>query len=389
MNALDFLILAFVLLAALNGFRRGAGLQLTTYAGLLLGLLVGALLAPQLAQLASTSFSQAAVALTALLAFALLGDAAGWVIGLKVWTLARRSPLGVVDSVAGSVVAVVAVLLFTWFVGFNLANGPFPGVSNEVRGSAIVRGLDRTLPRPPALFAEVRQFLNRFGFPEVFADIPPAPAGPVQGPTKGQVAEVARRVENSMARIVGQACGAIQEGSGFFVAPNYVITNAHVVAGVRSPQVQRQNGGTQAATTVLFNPRIDVAVLRVSSTGKPLSLDPQDVARGTKGAVLGYPGGGPLRAGQAAVRRDLNAIGRDIYGRSVVQRDVYELQAIVRPGNSGGAFMLLDGQVGGLVFAASTTDPKVGYALTSKQVLPLVTAAEKRTQPVSTQDCAR
>lgn len=390
MNLLDAIIIVLVILAAWNGFRRGAALQISTYLGLLGGLLVGALLAPKAANLASSPLAQAGLALVVMLGLAALGDALGWAIGTRVWVAARRTVLGTVDSVAGTGVAVVAVLVAVWFLGWNLANGPFPSLSSEVRGSAIVRGLDHVFPRPPSLFAEVRQLLNRFGFPEVFEGLPPAPAGPVQGPTKGQAAAIAKKVEGSMVRIVGQACNAIQEGSGFVIAPNYVITNAHVVAGVRSPRVQPQNGTSEDGTTVLFNPRMDVAILRVDvQPGPALSLDGSDVGRGTKGAVLGYPGGGPLTVGTAAVRRDLDASGRDIYGRSVVQRDVYELQATVRPGDSGGPFVLSDGDVAGVVFAASTTDSSIGYALTTPQIIPLVREAQGKTRPVSTDDCTR
>ena len=390
MNLLDVLIIALVVLAALNGYRRGAALQLTTYAGLLAGLLIGAVLAPGFAAIATSPFATAAIALFVLLAFAGIGDAIGWILGVRVWAAARESGLGALDSAAGSGVAVIAVLLAVWFIGYNLANGPFPPLASEIRGSAVVRRLDSTLPRPPAVLAEVRQLLNRFGFPEVFADVPPAPAGPVQGPTRSQAAAVAQKAEASTVRIVGQACDAIQEGSGFVVAPNYVVTNAHVVAGVAAPQVQRQNGGSQSATTVLFDSRVDLAVLRVGTApGPPLTLESGDVGRGASGAVLGYPGGGSLTFVQAAVRRDLSAVGRDIYGRSVVERDVYELQAIVRPGNSGGPFVLLDGRVAGVVFAASTTDSNVGYALTSAEIMGLVHEAEGRSQAVSTDGCAR
>src|SRR5439155_25103139 len=142
------------------------------------------------------------------------------------WAIAKRSALRTVDSIAGSVVAVVAVLLTVWFIGLNLANGPFPEVSRQIGGSAIVRTLDQTMPRPPSLLASVRQFLNRFGFPEIFADLPPAPAGPVKAPTGTEAAAAFRAAKDSTVEIVGKACGAIHEGSGFVVAPHYVVTNA-------------------------------------------------------------------------------------------------------------------------------------------------------------------
>jgi S1-C subfamily serine protease len=391
-NLLDLAVVALLVLAVFNGYRRGAALQLATYAGLILGLFVGALVAPQLAGLADSPLGQAAVALIVLFAAAGLGDALGWFVGLHIWSLARQSVIGTVDAVAGSVVAFVAVLLATWFIGLNLANGPFPGLSNEIRGSAIVRGLDDVLPRPPSLLGEVRQFLNRFGFPEVFADLPPAPAGPVQGPSDKEVRAIAALADQSTLRIEGEACGAIQEGSGFVAADRYVITNAHVVAGVKQGlEVQEQNGPSHTdVVVVLFDPRLDIAVLYVNDLSLPvLRLDDQTEDRGTDGAFLGYPGGGPLRFGAAAVRRELPAVGRDIYGRDIVTRDVYELQAEVRPGNSGGPFVMPNGQVAGVVFAASTTDDQVGYAIASSEVSPKLQDAEGKTTPVSTSGCAR
>ncbi len=388
MNVLDLAIVLLVTLSAVNGYRRGAALQLTAYAGLLLGLVAGALLAPVFAGLVKSRLAQAGVALTVLLVMAGIGDALGWLVGSRFWVIAKRSALRTVDSIAGSVVAVVAVLLTVWFVGLNLANGPVPEVSRVIRGSAIVRTLDQTMPRPPSLLASVRQFLNRFGFPEIFADLPPAPAGPVKPPTGKQAAAAFRAAKDSTVEIVGKACGAIHEGSGFVVGIHYVVTNAHVVAGMAAPQVQKQNSGSQRGVTVLFDAKLDIAVIRVATApGPTLHLDPKEEDRGTGGAVLGYPGGGPLTPERAAVRRSLHAVGRDIYGESIVQRDVYELQTIVRPGNSGGPFVLVDGVVAGVVVAASTTDSHIGYSITSPQVIPLVQKAAGRTRSVSTGAC--
>ena len=390
MNLLDLAILFLLATAGLNGYRRGAALQLSAYAGLLLGLLVGALVAPPISRLVSSPLMQAALALIILLSMATIGDAVGWLVGRKVWVLARQSKLKAIDAAGGSVVAVVAVLLATWFVAFNLVNGPWPSLSREIRQSAIVQTLDDALPRPPSVLAEMRTFLNRFGFPEVFAGFPPAPAGPVDVPTNAQVRAAAGKADESTVKIEGAACGAILEGSGFVAAPNYIVTNAHVVAGMKSPQIESMDGGSQPALVVAFDPKLDIAVLYVNHTpAPPLTLDPVDEGRGAEGVVLGYPGGGPFQYGAAAVRRELSAIGRDIYGRSVVDRKVYEMQALVRPGNSGGPFVLLDGEVAGVVFAASTTDDEIGYAIASPQVIPILSKAEGKSQAVSTDGCAR
>lgn len=390
MNALDVVILVLVALSVYTGFRRGAALQLVTYAGLIVGLVAGALLAPRMARLADDPLAQAAVALLTLLILAAVGDAVGYVIGRRLWAAARRSRLDPVDAGAGSVVAGAAALLAVWFLAFNLVQGPFPTLSRQIRSSVIVTGIDRVLPRPPSVLGEVRTFLDRFGFPEVFAGLPPPPAGPVEAPTRAEAAEAFDAADQSTVKIVGQACGRISEGSGFVAAGGVVVTNAHVVSGVSGPTVQLQGGDSFDAATVLFDPALDVAILRPTQpVAEPLHLDATPVDRGAGGAVLGFPGGGGLVGGSAAVRRTIPAQGRDIYGQSFVRRDVYELQASVRPGNSGGPFVTTDGDVAGVVFAASTTDPGVGYALTAEEVLPRVREARTARTPVGTGPCIR
>ncbi len=388
MNALDWVILALVLLSIVTGFRRGAALQLLTYAGLIIGLVVGALVAPRVAGLASDPLAQAAAALLTLLLLAAAGDALGWLVGRRVWVAARRSRLDPLDSGAGSLIAGAAALVAVWFLAFNLVQGPFPALSRQIRGSTIVRGIDTVLPRPPSLLAQVRGFFDRFGFPEVFAGLPPAPAGPVRGPTEDEARLAFEAADQSTVRIVGQGCGRIQEGSGFVVDGGLVVTNAHVVAGTTVLAVQHRDLGSVGASVVLFDPDLDLALLRPTSVaGAALSVDPDILDRGATGAVLGYPGGGDLLGSAGAVRRTLFAVGRDIYGQEVVRRRVYELQAIVRPGNSGGPFVTTDGDVGGVVFAASTTEDDVGYALTGADVEPEIERARGRTARVSTGPC--
>jgi S1-C subfamily serine protease len=160
-----------------------------------------------------------------------------------------------------------------------------------------------------------------------------------------------------------------------------------VVAGIGQPLVEV---GTTIKSTevVLFDPGFDLAVLRVSGlSAPPLTLDPGTVGRGAQAAVLGYPGGGPFTVDAAGVMALFEAQGRDIYGEGLNLRNVYEIDALVRPGNSGGPLVLPDGKVAGVVFSRSTTDQNVGYALASPAVLTRVDEAAKVTNPVGTGPC--
>lgn len=388
MNGLDLLLLTLVTLAGVSGYRRGFTLQAFGFGGLLAGLVAGALLAPFAAGLVESTWSKAVVAALVFLSLAGIGNGVGWYLGAHARTRAKATRLGQADSVAGSTVAIVASLLAIWFLALNLVNGPFPGVAEQIRGSAVVRTLDAALPEPPSLLAQARQLFNRFGFPDVFTGIPPLPAEPVPPPSQGEARAAAEAAGASTVQVIGPACDRIQEGSAFVVADGYVVTNAHVVAGMDDPQVRSPGLGSSDARTVLFDPDVDLAVLFVDGpTGPALTLATGSLERGAGGAVLGYPAGGPLDANRAAVRRTIQAVGRDIYGRGRVDRLVLELQTEVRPGNSGGPFVLADGRVAGVVFAASSSDEEISYAIAAAEVEEAVGDALLGDGEVSTGPC--
>ena len=167
-----------------------------------------------------------------------------------------------------------------------------------------------------------------------------------------------------------------------------VATNAHVVAGIKKPYIQDANG-THTASVIWFNPNLDFAVLRASNLAGPvLPIKTAVATPGTAAAVLGYPGGGGFSAKPAAVSDSFVARGRNIYGRGVTNREIYELRADIIPGNSGGPVIAGDGSVIGVVFAQSTAYDHVGYALTAQQINNDLQQALRRNALVGTGSCA-
>lgn len=387
-NIVDVVVLVAALAAAYQGARVGAVVQVCAIVGFFGGLYLGALLASETVRWAHSPTARIAVALTTMLLVAFSFGMAGRILGGALTSRVHRGPARSIDAVLGVAVAVVAALVTVWLLASTMVNSSSAALDTDILQSRIINSLNGVLPAPPSVFSQAQGFLTAEGFPPVFAALAPASARPVPLPSNAQLRQAVLTAGLSTVKVEGYGCGVLQEGSGFVAAPGLVVTNAHVVAGIAQPRVQI--GTTVRATeVVLFDPSFDLAVLRVDGLKAPtLRLDPVPVGRGTQAAVLGFPGGGPFTVDAAGVMAAFEAQGRDIYGHGLTVRNVYELDAQVRPGNSGGPLVLPNGQVIGVVFSRSTVDPSIGYALTSPDVLPRLAQAEAVVQPVSTGGCA-
>ena len=172
-------------------------------------------------------------------------------------------------------------------------------------------------------------------------------------------------------------------GSGFPVGPGYIVTNAHVVSGTSTHTIEAPGRAEMQATVVFFDPERDVAVLYVPEY-RAAALAFGTATRGTKGAAIGYPGGGQETTSPAVVDGEVAAEGRDIYNANLVTRQILVIQARVRPGNSGGPLVDLDGRVIGLVFATSAGDPNQAYALADSEITSDIRDAQSHPSPTDT-----
>jgi S1-C subfamily serine protease len=277
---------------------------------------------------------------------------------------------------------VIAVLIMCWFLGLSFSRGPSTEIAQQIQRSVVLHSLDNVAPRPPTFLASVEGILSGVYFPPVFAGLEPALPGPLPIPASVDTPGVARAAQ-SVVRIASTGCGGLVTGSGFAVGNRYVVTNAHVVSGTTDHTILTPGGAEMKGTVVYFDPERDVAVLYVpDSRAAALVFGPAD--RGTKGAVIGYPGGGPEKVSPAVVDGKVLAEGRDIYNSNLITREIYVIQAQVRPGNSGGPLIDLDGRVLGLVFATSAGDPTQAYALTDGEIAGDIRDAQASPSPKDT-----
>ena len=388
MNLLDLFIVVVGAAAAYGGYRLGFLARIFSWAGLAVGALVADHFLPDVVSFFSSSDPQ--IRLIAAISFLVGASMLGQGIGLAVGSLLHAAlPIGAGlrqgDRVAGSALGIVGVLTAVWVLTPALAAVQgWP--ADAALGSAIAHLVQDVAPNPPETMQALRRFVQDGTFPAVFNELRRSPTvGPP--PIEGLPEAVHKRVVESTVKVTGEACRRIQEGSGFAIeaaVPDVIVTNAHVVAGEKAPRVETPQGKDLAATVVLFDTNRDLAVLRVPN----LSEQPLHVGKakeGDTGAVYGHPGGGDLRAAPAKISQELIAVGRDIYDRTDTRRSIFVLAAALRPGDSGAALVDKAGAVVGVAFAIAPDKPGVSYALTDKELVPVL--AKIGTTAVSTGAC--
>ncbi|GAC1372568.1 MAG: MarP family serine protease [Candidatus Saccharimonadales bacterium] len=386
MNLLDIFIIVIVLAATVRGIGAGLFRQIGSLGGFVIGLLVGAVAAPAIASYLPLTGTRSLLVLLLFLSIAVIFSGIGETLGDHASGLMDKWRLGSLDGGLGAAFGFAASLLGIWLLAASFASSAGSVLAADISSSTILQTLDRTLPPAPDVTAKLERAIGASRFPKVFAGLEPQAAPPVTGPNAAAVNAAVAAAGAATVKIEGIGCGGVLDGSGFVVGDGLVATNAHVVAGIDRPMVI-DRAGRHRATVVDFNPDIDIAVLRTAGlAAAPIAIDTHNEPRGTIGAALGYPGGGPFTAGAAAILELQTAVGRNIYDAGLVRRDIYVLQAVVRPGNSGGPLVAPDGTVIGVIFATSTRDPNVGYALTSAEIIPDINAG-RTSAPVSSGAC--
>jgi S1-C subfamily serine protease len=361
-NVFDIVLVVLAVSAAVGGYRLGFVARATSWLGLVVGLVAGSYLlrriVPEMQDAGQATKSLVAVGL--LVGAALIGLSLGLVLGSRLYSELPPGAARQADRAAGGVIGVVGVLVALWLLLPVLAH--VPGLmSEQARGSAIAREVSDRFPDPPDTLAVLRRFVGDEPFPQVFDALRPAPDAGTVPEQSGLSTAVANQVVQSTVKVTGEACSRIQEGSGFFVGPDLVVTNAHVVAGESGTEVELADGQTFDAEVVAFDPDRDLAVLRTEGEAPALPL--RDADTGDTGGVFGHPGGGGLEVSPFRVAEEITAVGRDIYDQGSTSRDVLVLAAGLAPGDSGSALIDPEGQVIGVAFAVAPDKPGVAYAL--------------------------
>ncbi|MGL3806976.1 MarP family serine protease [Paeniglutamicibacter sp. R2-26] len=321
--------------------------------------------------------------------FILIGQGIGIAIGSRIRLWLNFPVLKSFDRMLGGVANTVMAALVISAIAFSAATMGIPWVSQQVADSKVIGTIQTLTPQPVTnLMTTARSAVMGQTIPELLE--PFAPQVAVEVPAETSLSAEVNAAAASVVKIIGTAyaCGVNQSGSGFAVAQDRVMTNAHVVAGITEPSVTTMDGQVHAAKVVHFDSVADIAVLAVPGLGVAPLERGEDLGRGATAAFLGFPGGGSFKA-MGAVVESLSTISiQNIYGAEPTPMRIYQLAGDIEQGNSGGPLLDPKGRVVGMIFAKAKGSSKVGYALALEEIDKAFTNARAFREPVQTGACS-
>lgn len=387
----DGFIVVAVLAAMTSGWRQGGLASLLSAVGILAGLIIGLGVAPLVLQITDQVGIRFLLALGMLILLIGLGQLLGSALGHAIRDRMKTKSGQRVDSSFGAILMSVFSLVLIWLIATPMATGLSNSVGKGVRESAILREVNKVMPDElTQLPRSISGMLNDSGLPPVMMPWEDGSSVDVEAPNI-EVTDQAmvQDIRPSVVHVIADADGCRRRmmGSGFVTADNYVVTNAHVVAGTQTAYVDTVVG-IKEARVVYYNPEVDIAVLRAENLGlEPLAWADGPAYTGDDAVVMGFPHSGPFTANAARIRERVNIAGPDIYSNSRVERESYILRGTVVQGNSGGPLISPNGTVLGLIFGASVDDTDTGYAITAEEVRAHVGDVTRFENSVDTQEC--
>ncbi|WP_336627678.1 MarP family serine protease [Micrococcus luteus] len=448
---LDVLLIVALAMLLVQGHRRGLWVVLGNLVGLVGGAAIAFYALPEVAEFVTAPQWRWAALIATLVLLVAAGQYVGAAIGEAIRLRVNLPALRLVDRLLGALAAGLAGALVLWLVAFSIAASGSTAVTREVTRSQVITALDTVMPDSllawaarsrsavadldvlpelelPAPVPESDDGVRAAPAPAATPGLPSAASSPSDTATSAPSASAtpeepddaaaassstaaapsatttapasststaapstpaASSASAAVVRLTGTAaqCSQVQSGSGVAVAPDRVLTNAHVVLGVDAPTVTDRARGVHAARIVHLDTVHDLAVLAVDDADLPVMPVGAELTGGASASVLGYPDGGPFASTPATVQ----AVGEvplgDVLTGAASMVDVYTLAADIRHGYSGGPVVDTAGNLAGLVFARAPGSDAVGYALTADTIAPVVAAAPEMTATVPSGDC--
>jgi S1-C subfamily serine protease len=390
LTVLDIVLILILLSYLIAGLRKGFLVTLGGIVGFVLGAIAAFLAIPYVSMWVPDPGWRLTAIIAVAILLVILGHAIGSGIGRAIRGRIDFPTVRPVDRLLGGAANLAVAALVMSMLAFSIGALGVPFVSQQIAASKVIQTIDALTPDPVKTWlAQARSIAVQDGIPMVTDQAAPATPAPV--PDASVDTPALNQAAASVLKIAGTAfqCGQNQTGSGFVIAPDRVMTNAHVVAGVNEPIVEIPDGRVLPARVVHFDPQHDIAVLAVED----LKLQPLAVGdvlpNGSLAVFHGYPAGGPFQSHPATVQGKSTVLVQNIYGADPSKLEVYTLAANVEQGNSGGPLLDQEGRISGMVFAKATDDVPVGYALSLAEIRPAINESMVYQETVAAGQCVR
>ncbi len=163
-------------------------------------------------------------------------------------------------------------------------------------------------------------------------------------------------------------------GTGVLIDPRgFILTNFHVVDGVRRINVTLSTGQSFIAKIVARDPQTDLAIIRINP-----SFDLPVINLGTSQGLM--PGETVIAVGNAFGYENtvttgiISALHRNVQVNETQQYlDLIQTDASINPGNSGGPLLNIDGEMIGLNVAVRAGAQGIGFAIPVDNALEIAT----------------
>lgn len=386
----DLALLIVVLLSLVAGWRQGAFSAVFSAVGVVAGLVLGLTIAPLLLKLSESQVVRVLLLVAVVVLFVGVGNLVGATVGTHLRNSVRHRATQRLDSLLGAFFQALVTLIVVWCLAVPLAAAVPGKLGAGLRESRGLSALDAAMP--PAmqqLPSKLAALIDESGLPPLVSPFARSNRQ-VEAPNSAVLnSELVRALRPSIIHVMGDAetCSRRLMGSGFVIADDYVLTNAHVVAGTEEVALDTVVGVKQA-TVVLYDPDADIAVLHSPDLGIPaLQWTDGTLPTSADAIVMGFPLSGPFEAIPVRIRARITIAGPDIYATGRVEREAYTIRGDIKQGNSGGPLLTPQGQVAGMIFGASVDATQTGYALTARQVLERIGDVQRLREPVGTGEC--
>lgn len=178
-----------------------------------------------------------------------------------------------------------------------------------------------------------------------------------------------RYVRAAVVTIEAAGCSlAPSRGVGIAVGdPGMIVTVAHTIAGATEVMVIQEDGSRHRADISWFDPRSDIAVLRIADVSRP-GLNTGRAEPGRPAIVLATRTDSGIVVVPAKIDKFIAVTIDDIYREETANLSGLEISAEIRRGDSGAGVIDAQGRVVGIVYARSRQRPGVAFALDDSEV---------------------